>query len=67
MKNKLHLFVRGFVLAASMFLLMNLGKFNEISAYTLISMLLASLLIGYCFLKFAPRFWRDYGYDEKAF
>jgi|GEM_PF-6975629 len=67
MKNSLNLFLRGFILAACTFLLMNLGQFEELSIISLVGMLSGSSVIGYCAMRFAPRFWRDFGFDEKAF
>ncbi len=67
MKARFNLFLRGFILAACTFLLINLGKFDEVSTISLVGMISASLLIGYCSMRFAPKFWRDFGFNEKAF
>ena len=67
MKTKVNLFLRGFILAVCTFLLINLGQFNQVSLISILGMFAGCLLIGYCSVKFAPRFWRDYGFDEKAF
>ncbi len=67
MNNKFQLFLRGFIFGICMFLLMNLGKYDEMNSSLWISIILGSSLIGYCSMKFTPRFWKDFGFDEKAF
>lgn len=67
MNNKFQLFLRGFVFGICMFLLMNLGKYDEMNSFLWLSIILGSSLIGYCSMRFANRFWKDFGFDEKPF
>lgn len=67
MKREFNLFLRGFILAICMFLLMNLGKYGSMNSTLWLNIILGSVLVGYCSMKFFPKFWKEFGFDEKAF
>jgi len=66
--SKVILFIRGTLLGAFLFSIVSMDTIldpNEsFSALTLVGFGVASLVLGYCSLKFSSKFWNTWGFDH---
>jgi hypothetical protein len=68
LKSKIILFLRGVLIGAFLFSIISMDKIldpaESFSTLTLAGFALASLVLGYCSLKFSAKFWNTWGFDQ---
>lgn len=66
--GKLILFLRGVLIGAFLFSIVSMDKIldptESFSILTLAAFGLASLLLGYCSVKFSAKFWNTWGFEH---